>query len=215
MAYIYKIVNDINDKVYIGKTEKTIQERFKGHLIDSKKRRIEHRPLYNAINKYGAEHFQIILVEEVDREQASEREIYWIKEYGSYGTGYNATLGGDGKSYLDYKKILKLYDTTNLNQSEIAKECKCSIDSVREIVKDYRENVNWHLRRDNKTLLNQPMKVKCVETGDEFDSCNQAGKWLVEQGKIKSKNYGKNRIGQICSRKMINNTVGGYHWKKI
>ena len=103
----------------------------------------------------------------------------------------------DGKSYLDYKKILKLYDTTNLNQSEIAKECKCSVDSVREIVKDYRGNVNWHLRKDNKNLLNKPMKVRCLETGNEFDSCSQAGKWLVEQGKIKSRNYGKNRISFI------------------
>ena len=29
MAYIYKITNDINNKVYIGKTIKTIEERFK------------------------------------------------------------------------------------------------------------------------------------------------------------------------------------------
>ena len=29
MSYIYKITNDINDKVYIGKTNLSIQERFK------------------------------------------------------------------------------------------------------------------------------------------------------------------------------------------
>jgi hypothetical protein len=29
MAYIYKIENDINGKVYIGKTELTIEKRFK------------------------------------------------------------------------------------------------------------------------------------------------------------------------------------------
>lgn len=214
MAYIYKIVNDINNKVYIGKTEKTIQKRFNEHLADSKKRRTEHRPLYNAINKYGAEHFQILLIEEVEREKASEREIYWINKYNSYKVGYNATLGGDGRSYIDYKKILKLYDTTNFNQLEIAKECNCCVDTVREIVNDYRENVNWYLRGDNKTFLNQPIKVKCVETGDEFESCSQAGKWLVEQGKIKSKNYGKNRIGQICRNELANQKVGGYHWKK-
>ena len=27
MGYVYKIVNDINDKVYIGKTSSTIEER--------------------------------------------------------------------------------------------------------------------------------------------------------------------------------------------
>ena len=29
MAYIYKIENDINGKIYIGKTELTIEKRFK------------------------------------------------------------------------------------------------------------------------------------------------------------------------------------------
>ena len=29
MAYIYKIVNDINGKIYIGKTSNTVEERFK------------------------------------------------------------------------------------------------------------------------------------------------------------------------------------------
>ena len=28
MAYIYQIINDINDKIYIGKTERSIEERW-------------------------------------------------------------------------------------------------------------------------------------------------------------------------------------------
>ena len=29
MAYIYKITNDINQKIYIGKTEFSVEKRFK------------------------------------------------------------------------------------------------------------------------------------------------------------------------------------------
>ena len=29
MAYIYKIINDINDKVYIGKTVYTVEQRWR------------------------------------------------------------------------------------------------------------------------------------------------------------------------------------------
>ncbi|HAU86335.1 MAG TPA: hypothetical protein DCW90_12820 [Lachnospiraceae bacterium] len=29
MVYIYKIINDINDKIYVGKTEFSIEKRFK------------------------------------------------------------------------------------------------------------------------------------------------------------------------------------------
>lgn len=57
MAYIYIIKNDINNKVYIGKTRLSIQQRFKEHIWDSRRKRCEKRPLYNAMNKYGLEHF--------------------------------------------------------------------------------------------------------------------------------------------------------------
>lgn len=39
MGYIYKIVNDINDKIYIGKTEKSIEKRFKEHCRDAFRKR--------------------------------------------------------------------------------------------------------------------------------------------------------------------------------
>ncbi len=35
-GYIYKISNIINGKVYIGKTEKTIEERWSKHLENAK-----------------------------------------------------------------------------------------------------------------------------------------------------------------------------------
>lgn len=215
MAYIYKITNDINNKIYIGKTEFSIEKRFNEHIRDSKKRRQERRPLYNAINKYGEEHFSISLVEKVSSDIASEREKYWISFYDSYNNGYNATLGGDGKIYLNYKKILSLYDNTSLSQKDIAKECNCTVDSVRNIVSQYRDNINWYTRasKQSKSLLGKPIKVRCIETQEEFDSCSKAGKWLVSKGKIKSSNYGKNGIAQAIQGKR--NTVGGYRWEKI
>ena len=63
MAFIYKITNDINQKVYIGKTEQTIEERFKEHCQEYKRERCEKRRLYAAMKKYGAEHFHVELVE--------------------------------------------------------------------------------------------------------------------------------------------------------
>ena len=51
MGYIYKIVNDINDKIYIGQTNRTIQERWKEHKLDAQARLKEKRPLYSAIRK--------------------------------------------------------------------------------------------------------------------------------------------------------------------
>lgn len=74
MAYIYQIENDINGKIYIGKTEFSIEKRFKEHCADAFKEKSEKRPLYAAMRKYGIEHFHISLIEETDN--SSEREIY-------------------------------------------------------------------------------------------------------------------------------------------
>lgn len=73
-SIIYKITNDINDKVYIGKTTLSIEERFKEHCLDSKRNVKEKRPLYSAMRKYGQEHFKIELIEECDVSLSSERE---------------------------------------------------------------------------------------------------------------------------------------------
>ena len=74
MAFIYKITNDINDKIYVGKTEFSIEKRFAEHCKDAFKRTEEHRPLYNAMRKYGIEHFHAELIEETNSPE--EREIY-------------------------------------------------------------------------------------------------------------------------------------------
>lgn len=31
MSYIYKIINDINNKIYVGKTDFSLEKRFKEH----------------------------------------------------------------------------------------------------------------------------------------------------------------------------------------
>lgn len=217
MAYIYVIKNDINNKVYIGKTNFSIEKRFKEHLKDCTKTRKEKRPLYNAIDKYGEKHFWIELIEECSAEEASDKEKYWIKYFNSYEAGYNATLGGDGKAYLNYKKILSLYDNTLKSQKEIANECSCSIDSVQNIVNQYRENVDWEGRFSKRHIPNSlgiaGKPVRCIENNMCFESATKAARWLVENNYIKSVNYGRNKIPIVCRKEENRKTVGGFHWE--
>ena len=63
MAYIYKITNMVNGKSYIGKTERSIQERFREHKKLRNNRKHEKRPLYTAMNKYGVKNFKLELLE--------------------------------------------------------------------------------------------------------------------------------------------------------
>ena len=72
MPYIYKIVNNLNQKIYIGKTNRSIEERFKEHI--RKANQNIDRPLYRAIRKYGIENFTINQIEECSLEQVEECE---------------------------------------------------------------------------------------------------------------------------------------------
>lgn len=212
MAYIYIIKNSINDKVYIGKTNFSIEKRWKEHLRDYKRIRNEKRPLYNAMFKYGVKNFYIELLEECSLEEATNREKYWINFYDSYHNGYNATLGGDGKTYLNYKKILSLYDTTQMSGIEIAKNCNCSPDAVYNIVSQYREN-NFDQRAKQRQKDKNGIKVKCIELNIIFNSLSEAANYMKKIGKCTAKDVKtgpSQHIHDVCKGKR--KSAYGYHW---
>ena len=140
MGYVYIIKNYINSKVYIGKTNTTIEQRFKEHIRDSRKRRTEKRPLYNAMRKYGAEQFYIELIEQT--ENPTEREKYWIMQYNSYKNGYNATFGGDGSEYVNKSKIVSLYQDT-LNIKEVKRQTGHDQGTIRKVLKEFNIPIYW------------------------------------------------------------------------
>lgn len=82
MAYIYKITNKVNNKVYIGKTERNIKIRWKEHC--SHINVYPNIPLYRAIRKYGKDNFTIEIVEECETKTVDDREMYWINYYNTY-----------------------------------------------------------------------------------------------------------------------------------
>ena len=159
MAYIYKVTNKLNGKIYIGKTLSSIEERWKQHCRDSKKESKEKRPLYAAIRKYGEENFSVEQVEECSDNMVNERETYWIEWYGSFKYGYNATLGGDGKHYLDYDLICEVYNRTQ-NMKETAQICGCHPDSVNNILME---------RKIQKTTTQEIIRKRYSKMINQYD----------------------------------------------
>lgn len=107
-GYIYKIYNDVNEKIYIGQTIQTITGRWSGHKYCYKHG--VNNKLYNAMRKYGIENFHICSLEELDnttREELNQKEIKYIAKFDSYNNGYNSTLGGAG--YLQPCKPIKCF----------------------------------------------------------------------------------------------------------
>ena len=95
---IYKITNIVNNKVYIGQTQRTLEDRFKRHVRFAKNDdRSKDICFACAIRKYGENNFIIEKIDEADsKEVLNEKEKYWINFYDSFKSGYNSTLGGEG-----------------------------------------------------------------------------------------------------------------------
>lgn len=62
IGYIYKIVNDIDDKIYVGSTKTSINRRWGDHKSASLTLKY---PIYEHIRKLGISHFNIVLIEEI------------------------------------------------------------------------------------------------------------------------------------------------------
>lgn len=205
MAYIYKITNDINDKIYIGKTyHSSIETRFKEHCKDSQRERCEQRPLYSAMNKYGVEHFSIELVEECDNPE--EREKFWIEYYGSFKYGYNATIGGDGKPYCDYELIYRLFKK-GLTLKDIAMKTGYCADTCAVAVKAFNVSQEEIIQRGREKSFKAVCKID--KDSDEilciYPSITAAYK---EMGKQQS-----GHIASVCRGKR--KTAYGYKWQYV
>ena len=203
MAYIYRIWNDINGKDYIGKTLNTIENRWKEHCRDYKRSRCEKLPLYEAMNKYGIEHFHIEQIEECSSDLLSEREIYWIEQYGSFVSGYNATRGGDGKFYVDVDIICSLWREGN------------NIAQIHEITGYDKQTISIHLKNSNVSSdeienRRQEQQRKVVLQLDK--NTNEIIN-IFPSIKAAARSINKNHyhISDVCNGKR--KTAYGYKWK--
>ena len=210
MAYIYQITNDINGKIYIGKTEFSIEKRFKEHCQDAFRDRNEKRPLYAAMRKYGVEHFHIELIEETNNPE--EREVFWIENKRSFKNGYNATVGGDGKKYIDYDLVNSSYKEIK-SIADTAKALNISADSVSNIL--HQNNIS--IISSSEVNLNKYGKITNMyslegEFLKSFSSTNEAAQYMIDNNLTNCKKTTiKQHITEVCTGRR--NTAAKYKWK--
>lgn len=94
---IYKVTNIQNNKIYIGQTTRSLEERKYHHFYRADHElEITHTHFINAIRKYGKDAFQWEQIDQADSQQElNNKEIYWIDYYDSINHGYNIQEGGN------------------------------------------------------------------------------------------------------------------------
>lgn len=118
---IYKITNDINDKVYVGKTV-DLRERIRGRKFEVKSNQVVAKNgIISAMRENGLDKFHYEVIDyleihadfkysnkELYEEELSNKEVYWIKQLKTLEQGYNQTEGGEG--IYNYTTSVLQYD---------------------------------------------------------------------------------------------------------
>lgn len=111
-GWIYKVTCNVNGKVYIGQTTRSINYRWEQHSRNAyKNNNLEFKnKFHRAIRKYGISKFKIEEIIKVTAKNELELksaldflEIYYIEKYNSKDNGYNSTYGGDYNPLFNIK----------------------------------------------------------------------------------------------------------------
>lgn len=183
---IYKITNKINNKIYVGKTIKCIEKRFKEHITaayryDKNNQLGKKQPksrLYPAIITYGVEQFYIELLDIAESlEELNNKERYWINilKTCDYNYGYNISPGGDGGALFQGHK-----------QSQYAKE----LTSIR--FKNKKQDIDFINKRMKPHRDTLP-KIQCLDNGKIYLNHLELDKTFNGDSRHALKNNGRFR----------------------
>ena len=208
MGYIYKIVNKIDNKIYVGQTIKDLDRRWKGHL----RKGSNCRYLKSAINKYGVDNFKFQLVCITFDNQLDDMEIKYIEKYNCLvPKGYNLRIGGNsGRHHAETKQ--KISESLKKRYKDGLIHSKPSLGKPHnEIHKKKLSEANKGHRHSQESINKQIIssrKNKTIQFDihgnrlNSFDSCKEAGEYI---GTTTA------NICMCCNGKR--KTAKGYVWK--
>lgn len=99
---IYIVTNDVNDKVYIGQTTNTLENRFAGHCS------CKGSSLYQPIKEIGREHFKISVLDDsaTNLDELLKLEQHYVEKYDSIENGYNNAPPRKTKGQIHHSRIV-------------------------------------------------------------------------------------------------------------
>ena len=179
---IYMHKNKINGKVYIGQTCQKPERRW-----DNGKRYTHCSAFYRAIQKYGWENFEhIILFEHLNHEEANQKEIELIQYYKSTDRkyGYNCQLGGNDKTISKEGKQKIKEKTKEKWANEEYKEYFSQLMIEKWKTEEYREKWEKGMRKARQEHF-EKTGSKCFMSEDGRKRVSEARKEYMNKNKYK------------------------------
>ena len=123
VGFIYIIRNTVNNKVYIGHTKVSVDQRWKEHLRHAQ---YGTQVINRAMKKYGVDKFYVETLEICSIQLLDSREIFYIDLFDSTNKskGYNVSIGGSTPRFkrkiLSTANLIDLYVNKKFSLEKIA-----------------------------------------------------------------------------------------------
>ena len=170
ISAVYKITNTVTGDFYIG-SSKNIKSRWADHKKPSVWKKYPNKQLYQDIQKYGVDKFELQILAEVEIEKLKEAEQKFIE---TLNPAYNQ-MNAKGLDIERYNKYKKEYE-----KSEKRKKAKKEYEKS-EKRKKYKEEYNNQLCFYNgETITLTALKTRFSRAGVEHPVL-EAKKYLLKQ----------------------------------
>ena len=211
---VYAFRNKLNGKVYVGQSKNVMTRRVQHERGDTS----NSRRFHNAMQKYGAEGFDWVVLEFCDIDQLNEREAYWVQKLDSlHPNGYNLTSGGGAFQKHHSETRLKF----SQNQKKLVESNEHHFQSPEFIEKQTRHQIELGTRgehssqrKDVKEKRNQTVQDRIASNGKFFSHTpeeierkrqHQIKLYANGEGKFTQPEFIENNVA-IVKRKLENRT---------
>lgn len=196
---IYKIVNKLNGKIYIGSAV-NLSNRKSSHFSKLRKNKHFNNHLQNSFNKYGKDNFEFIILEECNVENLIEREQYYID---NFKPQYNKRIIAE--SNIGCKRTKKQIEASRQFMKNLKRD------------KEWNSNISKGLKEKGHKPTAEALRLSWEVTRKKVAQYSKEGVFLNKYDSIhsaaRSLNLSFQNISSVCNG--IRKSTGGFNFKFI
>lgn len=211
MIGIYKITNNINNKIYIGQSGR-LEDRLSSHkrLAFNPNHKQYDDELYKDIRKYGVDNFSFEILETISLDKLEEK---WIQKYSFESSMYNKNMHPYSNEHHyskifsndDIDKVIKMLKDNEISNIKIAETFNCSPTTIDNInngkvyrkedqqypIRDFKPKgeKNANAKYTDEEVLNIRKAFKSCTLKELFDKYSKSSSYKSFERMVTGKSY--------------------------